>query len=80
MVTHIEYPQHTNENERSLQLEDMDYDKNEERNPSLMAHQAAANMFDHDTEKIHRKSYKQINAASSVMSGRLDDNGTEHND
>ena len=68
------YPQqNTNENERSLQLEDVEHDK---KRPSLLGQQA---MFENDSEKMQRKSYKQI-GAGSVMSGRMDDAGTENNE
>ena len=63
----IAYPQNTNENERSLALEDLDGDDehNNSRRPSL----GKGDMFENDAEKMKSSSYKQINAAS-VMSVR----------
>lgn len=73
----IAYPQHTNENERSLALEEMDGDDehNNSQRPSLSG---KGEMFDNDAEKMKSSSYKQIHAGS-VMSNRVEDGNTEGN-
>lgn len=50
----MNYPQHTNENERSLQLEDMDDEQNASNRPSL----GKGVVFENDSDKMKKSPYK----------------------